>query len=238
VAAPAAQAFRTFTEDIGAWWPLDRLSVLTGTVAFEGDLLVERSGEERAIWAEVTEWRPPFRLGLAWHPGSAIATDVRVTFIPDGSGTIVSLEHSGWERLADPQASADEYGSGWPGVLELFAAAGGSTAETATNGPEEDWYVLLHRVGPAVPPGGSLSDTAGFRLHREFLDGLDARGVLVLAGPLLDEPGAGMTILRLPAMWRHLDVRALATEEDRAVSSGYLTVTVRPWRVVMTGALA
>jgi uncharacterized protein YciI len=235
VAASADTAFRLFTRDIGAWWPIERHSVFGGTVAFEGDRLVERSFDAEGhptdtVWAEVTEWRPPHSLRLDWHPGTDTATDVRVTFTEDGSHTIVSLVHQGWERLEAPEAAAEDYGNGWPGVLALFAEA----VDPRPAEPDDArWFALLHRTGPAVPAGSSFFDSPGFALHSEFLSRLQKRGWLVLAGPLADEPGAGMTIVRLGSEHDAVDIEALASEEDASVASGFLTVTVRPWRVVM-----
>jgi len=59
-------------------------------------------------------------------------------------------------------------------------------------------------------------------------------GYLVAAGPLADEDGAGMTILRLPGAGRLEEARRLATEDDSSVASGFFTVAVRPWQVVLT----
>jgi uncharacterized protein YndB with AHSA1/START domain len=124
VQSDVARAFELFTGHIGKWWPLDDYSVYKGTVAFEGMEVIERLGDSASVWAEVTEWNPPHSLALAWHPGrqSEEATDVRVTFAADGDQTLVSLVHDGWERMPDPAAAAEEYGSGWLGVLARYAA--------------------------------------------------------------------------------------------------------------------
>ena len=92
-----------------------------------GRSIVERSGDRVSVWAEVTEWDPPGALGFTWHPGTdpAKATRVRVTFSAEGDQTLVTVQHSGWEILADPAlaaAAAQEYGQGWPGVLGGFAS--------------------------------------------------------------------------------------------------------------------
>ena len=124
VNAPPDRAFDLFTGRIGEWWPLARFSVFTtGTVAFEGSLIVERLGEQESVWGEVTTWAPPGEVGFTWHPGhgSEHATDVRVTFEAQGEQTLVALVHTGWERMTDPDASADEYRSGWVGVLGGYA---------------------------------------------------------------------------------------------------------------------
>lgn len=44
VKAAPDRAFSMFTEHIGDWWPVGSNSVYKGTVAFESDTLVERSG--------------------------------------------------------------------------------------------------------------------------------------------------------------------------------------------------
>jgi uncharacterized protein YndB with AHSA1/START domain/uncharacterized protein YciI len=230
VAAPQARVFALFTGRIGTWWPVDSLSVFgDGAVAFEGDRLVERAGDRVAVWAEVTAWEPPDRVELSWHPGkdADAATRVRVMFESEGDGTLVTLEHDGWERLADPAAAAEEYGHGWPQVLDLFAAA--------IDDPRGDrWFALLHRPGPALPDGASLFAQPEFREHLAFLGRLRDRGLLVAAGPVLGgEDGAGMAVVRVRPEHGDLDVPALAAEDDRCVALGFLEVSVRPWRVMV-----
>ena len=121
-------AFRLFTADIGAWWPMEEHSVFgaTARVAVEGAEIVERSGEgERSVWAEVVESSPPRRLVLSWHPGTepAKATRVEVSFLADGEGTRVELTHTGWEALGErAEAARQSYDTGWVLVLERYAA--------------------------------------------------------------------------------------------------------------------
>ena len=244
VAATADRAFALFTGRIGDWWPLDDHAVFgDGTVAFDGMEIIERSGTRAAIWAEVTEWDPPRVLRLNWHPGGPIerATDLRVSFLPDGEQTLVVLEHAGWERLSDPAAAAAEYGQGWPHVLDRFAALV-DTAESAWEAaePGDRWFALQHRPGPALggvdQDGESIFAHDAFAEHLAFLNRLAERGLLVAAGPLPDESGAGMTIVRVRPEHGDVDVTALATVDDLCVAGGYLQVTVRPWQVVVTGS--
>jgi uncharacterized protein YciI len=92
------------------------------------------------------------------------------------------------------------------------------------------WFVLLHTRGSAVGPGQSVFEHPGISEHYAFLQRRMAAGELVAAGPLPDEPGAGMTVLAVA----DLDAAArLATEDDQAVVDGVLRVQVRPWQVVM-----
>ena len=92
---------------------------------------------------------------------------------------------------------------------------------------------LLHRRGPSAPQG-SVFDDPRFAEHVAFLNRMREAGDLIAAGPLADEDGAGMTILRLPgALWVG-HATNLATKDDAAVAGGLLSVTVRPWQVMMS----
>jgi uncharacterized protein YndB with AHSA1/START domain len=124
VTAACERAFALFTEQIGEWWPVASNSVFGGTVAFEGDELIERHGDKSAVWAEVTRWEPPSALGLSWHAGhdASHTTDILVLFLSEGDETLIRLTHTGWERLLDGERAAADYGEGWPPVLARFAA--------------------------------------------------------------------------------------------------------------------
>ena len=127
VAAAPERAFDLFTGRIGAWWRLARFSVFEhdNDVAFEEGRIVERATDGReSVWGTVTEWEPPLAVAFTWHPGygQEHATDVRVTFEASGAETLVTLVHTGWERMDDPYASAAEYEQGWPDVLAAFSA--------------------------------------------------------------------------------------------------------------------
>jgi uncharacterized protein YndB with AHSA1/START domain/uncharacterized protein YciI len=231
-------AFDLFTGEIGAWWPLGELSVFgaEGTVAFVDGRIVETCGDRSSEWGSVTSWEPGARVSFTWHPGrpSAEASSVSVTFSATGSGgTLVVLEHSGWEVFADPAAARQEYSNGWPMVLDRYARATGDAA-----GPDaHTWVALLHRPGPAAPTtADSIFTDPRFGDHTRFLASMMERGYLFAAGPMLDEPGAGMTILRLPGTDRLDEAARLAREEDKSVTAGFFEVTVRPWRVMMAGS--
>jgi uncharacterized protein YndB with AHSA1/START domain len=128
VDASPETAFRVFTERIGEWWPLERYSVLEGdtNVAFEGDRIVERLGDRETVWGEVLDYEVAGRVRFTWHPGrpdDEEPTEVEVTFTADGDGTLVTLVHSGWERLSEERrAGRVDYDNGWPLVLERYAA--------------------------------------------------------------------------------------------------------------------
>jgi len=196
------------------------------------------TSQRSSVWAEVTEWDPPRALRLKWHPGAPIerATDLKVSFVPDGEQTLVVLEHTGWERLSEPAAAAQEYTQGWPHVLDRFAALV-DNAESAWEAeePGDRWFALLHRPGSALGEEESIFAHESFAEHVAFLNRLAERGQLVAAGPLPDESGAGMTIVRVRREHGDVDVTALATVDDLCVANGYLQVTVPPWQVIVTG---
>jgi uncharacterized protein YndB with AHSA1/START domain/uncharacterized protein YciI len=233
VSTDPASAFAWFTTHIGAWWPLGEFSVhgAGGSVGFEGDLLVERHGADQSVWGEVVTWEPPSTVEFTWHPGRASdgsATDIRVTFAAADDGTLVTLEHWGWERTAAPEQAREEYGHGWPTVLEKFATAIAPATADAGASPATRWFVLQHR--PADPEmGGSLFADPRFGGHVAFIERMAAEGALVAAGPLPNEAGSGMMIIR--TLLDEEAVTALATTEDASVTSGLLAATVRPWDV-------
>ena len=130
VAAPVERAWKVFTDEIDAWWPVATHSIAPDRVkeivfeARKGGRIVERwdDGTESS-WGEVDVCEPPNRLRFSWHPNPdrPAATEVEVTFTPAGSETLVRLEHRGWERLRDEGAkSRADYDGGWDYVLGRF----------------------------------------------------------------------------------------------------------------------
>ncbi len=232
VNTPPERTFALFTDELGEWWPVQSHSVYEGSVAFEGDVLVERTADDETTWAEVTEWNPPHSLALEWHPGGTadLATQLRIEFLEHDDGTLVRLTHEGWDRLADPGAASREYGEGWIVVLGRFADS------VRKDDKQDRWFVLEHRAGPSLPAGMSIFATEQFREHLAFLSRLEDAGVLVAAGPLPDDDGTGMTIVRIRPSDGHIDIHALATTDDLCVAAGYLTVRIRPWAVALSGA--
>jgi uncharacterized protein YciI len=230
-----------------------------------GQIVERSADGQTAVWGTVTRWEPPEAVAFSWHPGQPAerASHVLVTFAAAEAGqTLVRLEHAGWEAFADPAASRAEYDHGWPMVLGRFSAhvaAEGTTSEGGTGenvtggdvtgdsdtgdsdtgegdtGDGDTWVALLHRPGPEAPTSGALFEDPRFGQHVAFLNRMREAGYLVLAGPLGDADGEGMTILRLPGAGGLEAATRLATEDDISVASGFFSVTVRPWRVVMGG---
>jgi hypothetical protein len=142
------RAFTLFTEGIGTWWPLDGYSravnefepgsVSAKELRFEprlGGSIVEYLSDGQALpWAEVTVWRPPQEVVMAWRPHSLPEppTELAAMFTAlEDSTTLVELEHRGWDRVSRTFRDElyDVYVRGWVTTLGLFAAvADGETA--------------------------------------------------------------------------------------------------------------
>jgi uncharacterized protein YndB with AHSA1/START domain len=132
-------AFRLFTRDMGTWWPVEVHSlavdehderVTVDALLFEereGGRIVERMSDgSEGTWGTVLVWDPPRRFVLAWKPNTndLPPTELEIRFTPRDAGTLVELEHRGWERLGDNGAAKrGNYDSGWPRILERFRAA-------------------------------------------------------------------------------------------------------------------
>lgn len=132
VACAPSQAFALWTARTSLWWPIGHsVSAAPGLrVTFEpgrGGRIFERTpaGVEHD-WGEILAWDPPHRLRYLWHlrRDRRDATEVDITFAPDGAGTRVTIVHSGWERLGDDgSAWRDRNRQGWDGLLPHFVRA-------------------------------------------------------------------------------------------------------------------
>lgn len=139
------RAFRLFTEEMGSWWPVEMHSravdefpgedLKVERIEFQthvGGLVLEYMSNGQALpWGKVLAWEPPGRFVLAWHPSSSERppTEVEVRFTAGADGTLVQLEHRGWERLGPEVAEVyGSYGAGWVPTLERFRAAAAEAA--------------------------------------------------------------------------------------------------------------
>jgi uncharacterized protein YndB with AHSA1/START domain len=120
---PFATHSRAASEHEGTDVKVERLE-FQGRVG--GEVLEHLSNGEVLPWAEVLAWEPPSRFILAWRPNASDRppTELELRFTPAGSGTLVELEHRGWERLG---AIAEEahagYTTGWVPVIARYEAA-------------------------------------------------------------------------------------------------------------------
>lgn len=140
VSCGVAHAFRTWTAETSRWWPADH--TVTGqrdlVVRFEpriGGRIYERTqaGEEHD-WGEITAWEPPHRVVYLWHlrADRIDATEVEITFRPAAhGGSLVQIEHRGWERLGTRGVERrDANRGGWASLLPYFVAACGDNLAT------------------------------------------------------------------------------------------------------------
>jgi len=128
----SADAFRLFTEQISAWWPMkthsrakDAAGEVTVRVDFEGRVggrIYEtlNTGEQRE-WGEVLEYEPGRRLLFSFQMGTPRdkAGEVEVRFEPLGPAQCrVTLTHSHWERMGDQaEVMRGRFANGWEGVF-------------------------------------------------------------------------------------------------------------------------
>jgi uncharacterized protein YndB with AHSA1/START domain len=131
VDCPPARAFALWAERTALWWPPDHsVSGAPELVAFEpnpGGRVYEREpGGAEHEWGQVLDWEPPRRLRYTWHlrADPADATEVEIRFEPTDDGTLVTVEHSGWERLGARAAERRERNErSWAGLLPHYVAA-------------------------------------------------------------------------------------------------------------------
>src|SRR5882724_8769162 len=132
-----ARAFRVFTEEHGAWWPLATHHI--GEKAAETAVIEPRAGGrwfERAadgticLWGQVQVWEPPSRLVLLWQISSAwkyeedFSTEIEVRFVTLGpAATRIEFEHRQLERFGEKAAAQREsMDGGWGKILDLYVA--------------------------------------------------------------------------------------------------------------------
>jgi hypothetical protein len=131
-----ARAFRVFTEEIGAWWPLATHHIsekVAETAIIEprnGGRWFERAADgSECEWGKVLVWDPPGRLVLGWQIGADwkydadLVTEVDIRFVAVGPAqTRVELEHrlDGFGARAEAMRALFDSNTAWVGVLQHF----------------------------------------------------------------------------------------------------------------------
>ncbi len=128
-----ADAFRIFTEEMGAWWPLEshtRANTKAGEVTLRvtveprvGGRIYETLEDGRELdWGEVEAYEPGALFAMQWRLGRPAeqGTRVSVRFAPLSSASCrVTLTHENWERMGEGGAKLREmYNNGWVKVFE------------------------------------------------------------------------------------------------------------------------
>jgi predicted enzyme related to lactoylglutathione lyase/uncharacterized protein YndB with AHSA1/START domain len=131
-----ATAFQIFTDEVGAWY-------LSGPQSWNDPqqavgMLFEPGVDGRwmEIWDEETGEGYEVGRIRVWEPGSRLvftyrtvnmpptpATEVEVRFIPSDGGTLVTLDHRGWDALPPGPATErfERTREGWGVVLRAYA---------------------------------------------------------------------------------------------------------------------
>jgi len=115
-------SFKVFCEEIGMWWPGGfggkdtRLAMETRV----GGRFFEKrpDGTEYEI-GRLTAYQPPQLVAFTWRAPSweNITTQVEIRFAADGNGTLIELEHRGWEQDAKIGEFRKNYDGGWETIL-------------------------------------------------------------------------------------------------------------------------
>ena len=134
------RAFDLFTEHMGTWWPVAAYSRTVNEFEDEdvevvrlefqarmGGSILEHVSDGRVLpWAEVMAWHPPHSVVMAWRPHSKPEppTEVEVTFTARDGGTLVELEHRGWDLVSQEFRDAlyETYARGWVMTLGRFTS--------------------------------------------------------------------------------------------------------------------
>jgi hypothetical protein len=129
----AADAFRIFTQEISAWWPMkthsrarDAAGEVTVRVTIEprvGGRVYETLNDGRELeWGNVTAYEPGTLFALEWRMGRPEEqfTDVSIRFEALSEQSCrVTLTHENWERMGEEGPKLREgYNNGWVSVFE------------------------------------------------------------------------------------------------------------------------
>jgi uncharacterized protein YndB with AHSA1/START domain len=115
IAGARVPVFALFTRDIDIWWR--RSPKFRHAGAHDGRITIEpraggrvfeswrQDGVEREFdLGEVLVWQPPERLVFTWRNATFAPlehTEVEVTFAEVGTGTLVTVQHRGWDHIRD-----------------------------------------------------------------------------------------------------------------------------------------
>jgi uncharacterized protein YndB with AHSA1/START domain len=128
LACTPERAFSLFTEAASEWWPEDRRHTKDPTSEIRmlpTGRFWERAGDgHEAELGRVREWNPPHRLALDFYPGTdpQHPTLVVVTFVADGDGTLVTIEHGPTPASDDLwKQRAPRFQQSWELVLAALA---------------------------------------------------------------------------------------------------------------------
>ncbi len=123
-----AHAFATFTHKIDLWWPRSHRKFENSKLSLqphEGGLFIEHAVSGEAVeFGRVTHCDPPHEISLTWNPGKIThPTDVTISFVTDGDGTLVKVVH---------REGQSELGEHWNDRVVLFTKGWNAVFEALT----------------------------------------------------------------------------------------------------------
>ncbi len=137
VRADEGTAFRVFTEQIATWWRRGTHYWNDSTrglrLEFEPGLggalreVYDEAGDDALEIGRITSWVPGEHLAYTWREagwedGASTQVDIRFERVDDG--TLVTVVHSGWERVGHGTDGYDRgYQEGWNELLGWYADA-------------------------------------------------------------------------------------------------------------------
>lgn len=114
VAATRVHTFRTFTERLAEWWPLDpfsfggsaRISTVTLDPRVGGEVVEQWHDGTARPWGTLLTWEPSNAFSMTWNV-TGEPTEIELRFVTlNPRLTRVDLEHRGWDRLTPEQLEA------------------------------------------------------------------------------------------------------------------------------------
>ena len=120
VRAGARRAFDVFVNEIGAWWQPNALFRFTprgpGLLAFEPGLngRMTETGPDGEVFeiGRITVWEPGIKLAFTWRQASFASDEltlVEVSFETVGPETRVTVEHRGWDTVAQAHVARHRF---------------------------------------------------------------------------------------------------------------------------------
>ncbi len=124
LSCPPPQAFEAYV-DLGSWWdPLYTADAQTFSgVRVErrlgGTIVAEHADGSEHEWGTITLWQPGMLVAHSFvlAHDSGVPSQVMVRFAPSGTGSVLHLQHGGWneDNLVDRARFTD-----WPVLLAGF----------------------------------------------------------------------------------------------------------------------
>ena len=119
VPAAPERVWRAIVDGTGraGWWSYLQLDASPGGRMEER--WTDAGGAEVVTSGEVVEAVAPRTLRLTWaDEGWPAATDVDIALAPCPGGTVVTVRHTGWDRLPGGDALAADHATGWRAHLD------------------------------------------------------------------------------------------------------------------------